>query len=157
MIEYRKASREDLEALAANLRKADRLEAETVTGLSACDALIDSYDASTYAEVITEDGVPLFAWGAAPLIAGRWGIWLLGTERLAAHPLRLTREAKATLKELFERTGAVAFVNFISPENTVHLKWIKVLGAELGDPIPYGMNGEPFVPFNIRREVYTDV
>lgn len=75
--------------------------------------------------------------------------WLISTVHVDKHVrefLRVTREA---VDEMLTRHEEL--MNFVDVRNERAIRWLKRLGFEFHDAMPYGPNQMPFYPFTKRR------
>lgn len=153
-ITFRKPTEADLGFLSENLRDADALEASLASGLPLLTVLQSSAVVSPDAALVEVDGVPAAVFGTVPVTPKVHGVWLLGTDAITEHWIPTLRVSRGLIRALFLSSGADFLFNFTHHENATHIRWLRWVGAELFDPVPYGINGELFIPFEIKRETY---
>ena len=140
--------------VADNIREIDKEEALAASDLESIHATLhDSVEGSWLTEVVRVDGEPVLVWGASPVGRGFWGIWLLGTDALDRHKKTLFKESRKFISALLEVTSARGLINMTLEKNELHQRWLSALGADFGNPGPWGKNGEMFIPFIIKRKV----
>lgn len=150
-VEVRPACAFDANPIAEGLREADRREIYRATGQTDPFPLIlDGIRKSTSAWTAVIDGKPSIIFGVAPMsILTRTGVaWLLATDDVSKIKRKFIRESRSYLDEVsgdFE-----TLKNWVDVENETSIRWLKWLGFEFKDPIPYGMFGKPFYPFEMR-------
>lgn len=152
---FRLATVEDAEVVAAAMRKEDREELLAYSGREPLEALLDAIDSGDPVFTVIINNEPVAFVGCGPIVRTPYSyIWLLGTDTLVRDSRLFLRHSRSSVKTLFELTGAQYFVNHAHSANTVHLRWLEWLGAELQDEVPLGRNGEMFTGFVIKRERY---
>lgn len=131
-----------------NLRKADIVEGEIATGLSAEEALTDSVMLSYEAIAAYADDCLVMLAGVAPvsLTSSVARPWMVGTDELSKHAFRLCKENRCYVKKWLAWFSYLE--NWVDAENKPALKWLKWLGFELEDPIPWGNSGHFFIRFH---------
>jgi len=132
---------EDLEYMAPRLREADVVEMKALDGSEPYPALVESFNASVFANVMIDDeGKPFCIYGLAPhpeCSDCTVGIsWMLGTEDLAKHSLWFLRNSRRLIEEAHQYFPI--FGNFADERNTVHIKWLKWAGFTFGRKVPHG-------------------
>lgn len=65
--------------------------------------------------------------------------WAVFSKVVDRHPIPFLRAAKRWAESL-----AVSVVNYVDVRNESAVKWFAWLGFTLGEPVPYGVNGELF-------------
>lgn len=68
--------------------------------------------------------------------------WAVFTTAIDRHPLPFLRGGRAWMRGV---SGLL--LNYVDARNTMTIRWLKWLGFTIDDPIPYGVNGEPFSRF----------
>ena len=144
----------DLEYLAENLRDADKEEV-LANNTDPLSGLQESVGLSHTVKIIDFSGQPAAIFGVANYDIGREAIWMVGTAEIAEHPKVFLRYSRETIKQIFEETGALTLFNYTYAGNTLHHKWLRWIGAQVG-PVkyPYGPDQKDFYPFVIERETY---
>lgn len=138
------------EYLADNLRDADKIEWEALSGSTDILAAIRASAAGSTEYTIAYDpeGNPAAIYGLSKRIDRSAVIWCVGTDAIVRYPLTFLRQSKKQLRVWARDYPDIdAFWNIIHAGNTVHLKWIEWLGGELLPECPLGPQKEPFVPF----------
>ena len=140
-----RASREDARDLAPFLRHEDAAEIDAATGQSPLEALLMGLGASPGARSVHEVGRPIAMFGLVP---GRsYDVpWLLGSDRILAHWREFARRSREELDRL--RQGR-PLRNYVDARNTVHVRWLRWLGAEILPAAPWGLRQLPFHLFTL--------
>ena len=148
----------DLDYLSRNLRGADVIEYYGTYGdVRALHGLQSSTATSQEVRItVGASGKPMFLCGYARFSARVGLIWAVGTAELDQRPYHrpFLRLSKETIGRWFKQTDYEYFCNFVHTRNTVHIKWLQWLHAELLPAMPYGPVRHEFHPFIIRRNSY---
>lgn len=142
---------EHLPAIAAVIRHADREEIEAATGIPIAQALTMLLPGSIKAQRIVCDGLTLAIFGDAEHGYGIGVPWLISTEHVEQHPREFLRVCKPEVQDMLVRHHTL--INYVDARNTGAVRWLRWLGFDFGDPVPYGHSGLPFYPFTLTREV----
>lgn len=147
-VTIRKSKRSDVGELAKNLREADCNEAHLFLGLDARQALDGMFSSLQPCYTIVAEGAPQVMFGAVRVKLNGRSIRLvacLSSPYIEEHPLDFTRYGREWLRYILE--GDIG-TNWISRDNVVHLKWIKILGGSIVDEVTR-KNGAVFVRFEV--------
>lgn len=144
------ATRAHAESVAANIRDADRAELWTSSRGDPLAAILRGMESSPEPLAAIYDGEPACVFGVWPFSAlgGMGAAWMLGSRVLERHGaqrelLRLSQPVADYWQDQFP----TLLYNFVDERNTSAIRWLRWLGFEFGDPIPYGVDGLPFLPF----------
>ena len=142
---YREAVEADIAVVADAMRKADKQEVDASGGFSPKEALQMSYGVSKpcYAAQFDDDVVALF--GVAPVSPDIGIIWMLGTERVTAHPVTFMKSSRVVVPMLIRPYKMVC--NIVDKRNTVHINWIKKMKFTFIRETSYGPYNLPFYEF----------
>ncbi|WP_347989501.1 hypothetical protein [Methylomonas sp. AM2-LC] len=145
MITSRFPQDNDLVYLAEHLRPGDIEELEAVTALKPCEAVIASVQASDpqFLRAWLADGELLCIAGCSPINTTRAAPWLLGTDLLDKHLLRLTKEARAGVDAMLAVYPVLS--NVIDVRQVRVMRWLKLLGFDM----LYSQEARP--GFNVMR------
>lgn len=147
------ATKEHALALAPLMRPEDAAEVRAYAGWTPLEALINSLEESAYARTLF----------LADEIAAMWGIayfgeqtevavgWALTGRVAARYPKTFFATCKAELERMLKICPAL--INGIDARYTTSVGWADRLGFKVLDPIPFGVEGRPFHPVRIDREV----
>lgn len=150
-LQIRPATSRDAFWVIRKLRKADKREVETSSGLSAVEGVLASCRLSQelYTGTLEGDPNPCLVFGCRPdpedPTVGV--IWLLGTDRMLAGRLAVVRAARKQIKEWLQKYQALH--NVADCRNTLHLRWLKLMGFSFGPVVQ--VNEHPFQYFYIGR------
>lgn len=137
--------------LAPRLREADRLEIAAASGRPPAVELRHSLKVSAEAWAGTVDGVAacIFGVGVLSLLGGIASPWLLGSDLIERHAFAFARRNRKMVRRWSEAFPVLS--NFIDARNTVSIRWLGWLGFTILPPVPHGVAGLPFHPFEMRR------
>jgi len=150
-----RASVEHAHSLALTMRPAD--VAELAAGAAApLDVLMYALRVSELAGTVLVGGVVAAMFGVErvgppPTVLGGRGqgkIWLLTGHAFVTAALPCARAAQRMLGELLERYAVLW--NLVDGRHGDALRFLVLLGAELGSPVPILPTMVPFVPFAFR-------
>lgn len=145
---YREATQADIEALVPRLRQTDIDECEALFGRgTTLDVTLHGLRPDGVAFVAVRDGMTVAVFGLCP---GEWpgyGVpWMVGTNELDKCGRELMAEARNCLK-VWHRFYPT-LMNVVDARNTKSIRWLKRLGFTVRNPIPMGVDGLPFHPFD---------
>jgi hypothetical protein len=145
---FRPATSSDVEELLADLRPADRDEAEALLGEGkADDAIRDSLRASIMAWAAEDDEGVVFVFGLATgsMLNAEAAPWMVGTTRTERYPRELVRQARPYIARMLK--AAPLLCNAVDARNVRAIRWLKRIGFNILAPMPLGAAGLPFHPF----------
>lgn len=142
------ASHDHVDSLAGRLREADRLEA-LAGGKSPAECMHMSLDRSDFAYSIVFDGVvnAIFGCGTTSVVDRQGAPWMLGADIPKEYRRDFLRGSIAWVDEMKLRYGRLA--NHVDARNTRAIRWLRWLGFEIGEPVPFGYLSKPFHPFSM--------
>lgn len=137
---------ERVERIGQLLRRQDRLEVLCSNGLTAADAVRQSWQKSELCRCIGADD------GTAVGLCGVSGnlIWMLATDELLATPRdrrQFIREGRRWVDSLFDEHGYDCLQNWALASNTATIAWLRWLGFVIDVPEPMGAGGRLFSHF----------
>ena len=142
------------EAIAANVREADRLELWASSRSEPLDVILRGMESTPEPLTALYDGEPACVFGAWPfsIMGGMAAAWMVGSrvlERPGAQRdlLRLSRP----VVDYWQAQYPALLYNFVDARNASAIRWLRWLGFQFDDPIPYGVDGLPFLPFYKRK------
>ncbi len=143
-----RATVQDAIQITPNLRQADKLELEGVTGLdSGLSTLIHGVSFGR-AWVIKEDK-PVVLFGVMPLEKTIGIPWMVATDELIPNKRFILRHSRAYVDEMLKLYPG-GLVNYIDCRNAVHIAYIKRLGFVIdGLTDYYGLQKLPFYRFSL--------
>lgn len=137
--------------IAERMRQADRDEVLASGGRSPAEALSRSLAKSSQAWTAIVGGQPEVIFGVGDLnVLARVGCpWLLGTDAVSVNYRLFLRHSIRWKEQLLSRYDILR--NAVDDRNEVSKRWLQWMGFTLFEPVPLGMNGEPFRVFEMRR------
>lgn len=142
-------------AIALNCRPADVAELWAAGRLDPLEAMLRGIKVTREPWVALLGDEPVCMFGASPfsIMGGMGSAWMIGT-RLLDRPsvqrdlLRLSRPVVDYMQDEFP----TLLYNFVDQRNTRAIRWLRWLGFHFMEPIPYGPDRLPFLPFYRRRD-----
>lgn len=143
---------EDAEAIEPLIRQADRDEITEALGIPMLEALRQCATGCCKASKIVAEGEVVAVFGdAVHSVLGQIGVpWLISTVHVERHPKAFLQVCKPEVAEMLTRHREL--VNFVDVRNTTAIRWLKWLGFEFSEPVPYGRHGFLFHQFTKTRE-----
>ncbi|MFO0759483.1 MAG: hypothetical protein U0359_23530 [Byssovorax sp.] len=141
----RPAERDDADFLAPRLRPADRREISAALGMEPRMVLRRGVQASNPCYAVVEGTIVFALFGVVPYARDPeiGSVWLLASERLAAHPAFVVRSSKVWIGRLHEHYRVLT--NYVDARNEVHLRWLRFCGFTFVRRIErFGALGLPF-------------
>lgn len=140
-------------AVGAAARDADRQELWASDRLTPRRAI--ELGAALSPETLTAlfDGVPACVFGVnpGPILCDLARPWMIGTPLLERHPLAFLRRSRPVVAGWAKRYTTLA--NHVDARNTHAVAWLRWLGFDIRPAVPHGVDGLPFHPFVMGREV----
>ena len=141
----------DVDLFKNQLRKADLLEIDAGSGMTAEEALLEGLSLSQPCYAAYWKDQPLCMFGVVPMNdptdpQQMGSVWLFGTDLIDTMGLGFLRASRAWFDSLMLKYGALG--NAVDARNEVHIKWLEWLGFELLSPIRMGPYNLPFIPFH---------
>lgn len=148
------AERTHAEAIAANARDADVAELWASSRSDPLAAMLRGMESTVHPFTALYEGEPACMFGASPfsILGGMGAAWMIGSRVLESrgaqkYLLRLSVPVVDFMQDQFPNL----LYNFVDQRNTSAIRWLRWLGFQFSDPIPYGVDGLPFLPFYRRR------
>lgn len=142
-------TRADCIELAARLRKADLEEISHSSGLDPQDALLYSLAVSDrcYTVKMDDEIVLIFGVGGTPGVAGC--PWMLASDLLMQIKREFIKECRRVVLTMLDTYAYLE--NHVWAGNKIHIYWLEWLGFVIEPPRPFGIDGEPFHRFYMKR------
>lgn len=83
-------------------------------------------------------------------VHGEAGFWVLTTPEVVRHPRAFLKASKAAAELLLQDRERLE--NWVPSAFCESVRWLKWLGAEVGEPVPRGPYGKPYQRVVLRRE-----
>lgn len=113
----------DVAYLSGRLREADRMEVEAL-GFTPFSALMQGH-LGDHCWTVEFNGEPVCMYGV-----NKGLVWLLGSDRLLENKTRFARQSLIERDRLLSMYPVLT--NIVHLNNTIHVRWLKWLGAEFG-------------------------
>lgn len=145
-IKFTQTTEADLEELAANILPADKTEILAM-GFSVDWALRNSLKTSLEAVTCRANGEVACVTGVCQSIALSDTVapWLISTPIILANPRPQLHYSRLILNKW--RAEHPYMANYVDTRHFRAVRWLKWLGANLEDPIPFGPYARPFHKF----------
>lgn len=136
--------------LLVNIRDADLEESRLSTPLAPEVALRLSVNMSdeVFAGKVNGQLVCIFGIARKSMLSSEGVPWLVGTDLVERYGILVAKRSHSTVR-LWRRKYS-NMRNFIYVKNVVSIRWLKWLGFTVHEPVPYGVKGLPFHPFDMR-------
>jgi len=144
---------DEAEEIAAIVRQADIDEICEGLGLDMVYALRCCFGGSLKASKIVVDGkiVAVFGDSIHDMQMGVGVPWLISTVHVGSRARAFLKVCRGEVEEMLTRHRTL--LNFVDARNVKAIRWLRWLGFEFFDPIPYGPKDLDFYPFQkIRSE-----
>lgn len=151
--EVRKANSADVLNLLSNLRPEDARECHAQVGPNFVRVLraVTENAPHTYSGFYKDRLLCVFGVMSRHTILSDEGIaWMLATNNLKDHAVPFARYSVPVVQNMLSEYREL--FNFVDARNYLAVRWLKWLGFTVFDAVPYGLNGEPFHPFNMKRK-----
>ncbi len=150
-IKVRRSLREDIKHLKENLRQSDVDEVWASHHYKPEEALARCLEDSMMSLTI-QNGQPIGMFGITPvsILSDKAVIWMLGTDGIDKIKTRFLLNNTKFIK-MFHEWYPLLF-NYVDVRNKKSIKWLKFLGAAIGKPEPYGIEGKPFQRFEFKKD-----
>lgn len=155
MTEYRivRARPEHADELWPDIRQEDEIEIRRATGRDPKEMIRLSIEHSVDAIAGYADDKLVLLAGVGPrgtLIATTGEPWLVGSNELKRHAVKMCRENRIYVRKWLRMFGTL--VNYVDDENKTSQAWLRWLGFKLEEPAPYGPEGHLFRRFSQEGE-----
>lgn len=145
------ASTLDVNLFKTRLRKADLLEIDAASNMTAEEALLEGLELSQPCYAAFWKDQPLCIFGVVPTSdpgdPQQFGnIWLFGTDLIDEMGLGFLRVSRRWFDHLMEKYSGLG--NAVDSRNEVHIKWLRWLGFDMLPPVRMGPYNLPFIPFH---------
>lgn len=148
----RKTLQTDLPVVAREMRRSDALEVWRHNRTTPLEALKSSAARSAFTWTFMCNGKPCAVFGLVPdsLLSSKACIWLLGTDQINRCKLSYFKACRRMVARILQHYPVL--YNYVDAEYKAAHKWLEALGAEFLSEEPYGVAGEVFKFFVIRRK-----
>lgn len=145
---FRAPTADDVEYLAANIRKADADEVLAWSGRSNIAAILHESIATSPLCVAVEKRSQLLCIGGAAyrhLLSSTGVPWMLGTHALSSENRLFVLHGRRCVEELLTRFDRLE--NYVDAHNRKSIRWLRRMGFVVYDPAPNGYAGALFCRF----------
>lgn len=143
---------EDIEYLKDHLRQSDVDELWASAHHTANEALKNSYENAVLSlTIVNENPVGMFGITPQSMIGYKASVWFLATAELEKINKRFAKNSRRFI-DLMLMYYPYLF-NYVDDRNTKSIKWLRICGAEISDPKPYGKEQLPFRFFCFQRDL----
>lgn len=141
----------DVLYLSENLRESDIQEMQASHNIFPGEALSQGFYDSIICLTVVNNYVPVAMFGinAKSFFSQDAVIWLLATPGLEKIQIRFLRHCKEFVNLMLSYYPML--YNFVDTRSTKTILWLKFLGAEIEEPVPYGFAQLPFHRFSFKR------
>lgn len=148
MFELRQVATESVQYVADNMRQGDAIEVWASHRFTPHEALNAGIKDSQYAAVAWIDDEPVAVYGlrVESVTSGIGVPWLLATESAMKHKSEFLKQSPSVVRNMLNICPKL--YNYVHVENKASIRWLKWLGFEFDEPIPYGEEGEMFQRFH---------
>ena len=142
---------EDIPAILRDVRQADIDEIVEGLGVSLERELLSGINDSLNARKIVVDGHIVAVFGdAVHSLLGSVGVpWLISTNHVERHARAFLKVCKPEVQGMLTRHRHL--INYVDARNTSAIRWLKWLGFDFGEAVPYGPKRLPFFCFRMER------
>jgi hypothetical protein len=139
-MEIKPATMADAVYIGEHLRLADDIELRACQQDAPCVAVVRSYSAAEWCNIVHVDGVPAVIYGVTRTnIDGVGSPWMLATDDIAKIGRRFLKGSRAEVQRM--RESFPWLYNKVHCENRLSMKWLRWLGFEIFDD-PVGSGGK---------------
>lgn len=145
-----RATQRAVDMIKGHLRKADLVECAAL-GIDADSALQESFKRSDMCYVQCLDMRPIVCAGVAPvgLLSDTGRPWMLGTDDIRLISRQVVRRSREIVLRFLDRFDYLE--NYVHVDNETSKAWLKWCGFTIEKPEVYGIHGELFHRFWMRR------
>lgn len=140
----------DAEILAARMRAPDLAEIHAASGQPPLKVIQAAIAATDQPMTAFFDGELACIFGVAPLnfLAGQGAPWMLGSNQIDRHPGVFIKRCGDYIAEM--ASSYQHLLNYVDARNTRSIRWLKRMGFNFHDAVPYGVAQLPFHLFEMR-------
>lgn len=147
MASWRESVLSDIPYVAQHLREADRQEIKATSGDDPTLVLLRGFlESQPCYTIVSAEGTPIGLFGVVPTGEPMMGsCWAVMTDEIKTIRFEFLRNCRAVLDHL-NLQWPILF-NHVDQRNTLHIKWLKVMGFTFLSTAPRGVEGRPFIEF----------
>lgn len=136
-----------IKALLADLRPADALELTAIRGWAPAKEVRHAVATATHCATCIVDGKVVAIFGDTRHDAVHGLPWMMSSTWINAYRRQFLAECPGVISGM--RSRHQVLINMIDVRNTLAIRWLKWCGFTFLPAVPYGINGEPFYPFQM--------
>lgn len=135
--------------MAPRMRAAEVEEIRASHGLTPEAMLLSEVDRSivAWSWVVDDQVACMFGIVAPVLLTEKSYPWMLTTDLVDRHWRQFARSCRSLLPELLARHSRL--VGMVDARYALSIRWLRWLGATVGEAEPFGVSGSPFCSFEI--------
>lgn len=152
-VDLRPAEPHDPAWFAPRLRPADTAELVAASGPDVRATLERALGQSlgkAWVAMLGEEPIALFGLAPFGLLASSAAPWMVGTPTLLTQGRALMEVGRAYCA--MAKSEFSLLVNYVDVRNEASVRWLKRLGFEMGEPVPFGVEQRPFMRFEMRSD-----
>lgn len=131
------------------MRKADRDEVQAA-GLSSYRAVNRAFRNGILSRSAFVDGEIAAMWGLGGTLISNVGTpWLLTTHAAERVPLTFVKVGKSEVERMLMHRSVLE--NYVTADYEKAIKFLRILGFRVGAPFPFGIRGQMFCKFEMRK------
>lgn len=148
------AEADDAAWFAERLREADRQELTAASGPDIEGNLREAIDRSLRRAFVASSTAfgPLSLFGFVPagLLSSTAIPWMVGTDDIRRRARALNRFGRLYCGAALDEFDLL--VNYVDARHAESIRWLKRLGFTFGEPVPFGVQGLPFLRFEMGKD-----
>jgi len=137
--------------IAKRMRKADQEEVWASHRASPFEATLYGFKHSVVCFTVETHGFPIIIFGIVPenLAGSKASVWMLSTDGIMTVGRVFIRHSREMIDLMLSYYSYL--YNYCDIRNIVALRWLKYMGAEFGEIIPFGQDKLPFQYFSFKK------
>ena len=146
----RRSLKSDSEYLSKHLRQCDIDEVWASHNVTPKEALDSGFEKSVFCLTV-ENGNPIAMFGINPksILGQEAVVWFLASDDLERIQYKFLKYSRKFIKMMLDFYPYLD--NYVDDRNTKSIKWLKMCGATVEEPAPYGIEKKLFRYFYFKR------
>jgi len=142
----------DIIYLRYRMRQSDKDEIWASHHKMPLEALLSGYKESLkcITGLVNNKAVVMFGIVPVGFLGNKASIWLLGTDELKCYSKTFIKQSRIFIKKFLEYYSMLC--NYVDDRNLSSIQWLRLCGAEIGEPQIYGVDKMNFRYFCFRRK-----
>jgi len=151
VLEFKQPTEDMLQFIADNMRDADIDEVRAASNKDPITAVTEGVRVSDFSSVAVINGDIVAVMGVVKnsTLTDNGIAWLLGTVFVDKHRREFLENSHKVLNAMLDVCPELS--NHVHAKNKISVRWLKWLGFNVKEPKPFGVNGELFHEFKIRK------